>query len=146
MEGSRSAWKFLVEKCKRQYTTNKQVMLATRVVSLSTNGGAIIYINEYQLSFEMYITRLQEAYYTLAHYQNVVPAQFRLHVMIDGMQVSNVLTIDMDKVHDLDNLLVYWLSPSPTCSPRWQYNSLQGWERKSLQAGTWQPRCSPPWV
>ena len=80
-------------------------MLATRVVYLSPNGGGILYSNEYQFSFEKYITKLQEAYSTLNRYQNVLPSQFRVQRMPDGMQLSNALTIDITKAHVLDNLL-----------------------------------------
>ena len=45
----------------------------------------------------------------LTRYQNVVPAQFLVQKMIDGIQVSNALTIDMAKARVLDNLLVHWL-------------------------------------
>ena len=98
-----------MEKCKGQDAANKQVLLATRVVSLSPNGGGTFYSNEYQLSFEKYSTKLEEAYYTLTRYHNVVPAQFRVQRMRDGMQVSNTLNIDMTKAHVIDNLLGYWL-------------------------------------
>ena len=54
--------------------TNKRVLITTRVVSLSPNGGGGLYSNEYQLSFKKYRTKTQEAYYTLTRYQKVVPA------------------------------------------------------------------------
>ena len=79
-------------------------MLATRVVSLSKNGGGTLYRNEYQLSLDNYSTNLKEAYSTLTRYQNVVLSQFRVQRMLDGTQVSNVLTIDMAKAHVLDNI------------------------------------------
>ena len=51
IEDSKAAWKFLVGKCEVQDITNKQVLLATRIVSLSTNGGGTFNSNEYQFSF-----------------------------------------------------------------------------------------------
>ena len=62
-------------------------MLATRVISLGPNDGGIFYSNEYQFTFEKYRTDLQEAYSTLNHYQNVVPDQFFVQMILDGMQV-----------------------------------------------------------
>ena len=64
-ENSRSAWQFLVDKCEGPDATNKRVLLATRVVSLSPNGRVILYKNEYQFSFEKYSTNIQEVYSTL---------------------------------------------------------------------------------
>ena len=87
MEDSRFAWKLLVGKCEGHNATNRQLFLATRVVSISPNGGGVFYRNEYQFSFEKYRTKLQEAYSTLACYHNVVPAQFHLQRMLYGMQV-----------------------------------------------------------
>ena len=108
-EDSRDAWQFLVDKCGGQDATNKRVLLATMVVSLSPNSGVTFYINDYQLSFGKYRNNLQEAYYTLTRYQNVVPAQFCVQRILDGMQVSNALTIVMANALVLDNLLGYWL-------------------------------------
>ena len=48
----------MVDKCKVQDATYKRVLLATRVVYLSTNGRGIFYSNEYQFSFDKYITKL----------------------------------------------------------------------------------------
>ena len=64
-------------------------------------------------SFENYITNLQEAYSTLTRYQNVVPAQFCVQRMLEGMQVSNTLTIDIAKAHVLENLSGDWLGSDP---------------------------------
>ena len=97
-------------KCQGQDSTNKRVFLATRVVYLSPNVGGVLYINEYQFSFEKYIIKLQEAYSTLTRYQNVLPAQFRVQRMLDRMQLSNALTIDINKARVLDNLLEDCLS------------------------------------
>ena len=83
----------MVEKCEGHDGTNKRVLIVTRVVSLSPNAGRIFYSNEYLFSFDKYSTKLQEAYYTLNRYQNFVPAQFCGQRMIDGMQVSNTITI-----------------------------------------------------
>ena len=99
-----------MEKCEGQDVTNKRVLLATIVVSLSPNGGEIFYSNEYQFSFEKYSTNMKEAYSMLTHYHNVVPDQFRVQRMLDGTQVSNALIIDMDKAHVLENLLGDWLA------------------------------------
>ena len=52
---------------------------------------------------------MQEAYYKLTRYQNVVPYQFSVQRMPDGIQVSNALTIDVAKAHVLDNILVDWM-------------------------------------
>ena len=52
---------------------------------------------------------MQEAYYTLTHYQDVIPAQFFLQRMLDGMQLANALTIDTEKAHVIDNILLDWL-------------------------------------
>ena len=52
---------------------------------------------------------MQEAYSTLTCYHNVVPYQFCGQRMLDGMQVSNALNINMAKAHVLDNLLGDWL-------------------------------------
>ena len=82
-------------------------MLKTRVVYLSTNCGGTFYRNEYQFSFEKYSTNLQEAYYKLTRYHNFVTAQFCVKRMLDRMQVSNALNIDMDKAHVLENILGY---------------------------------------
>ena len=108
-EDSRAVWKLLVKRCKGQDATKKCVLLATRVLSLIPNGGEELYSNEYQFSFEKYSAKLQEAYSTLTRYQNFVPAQFCVQRMLDGIQVSNVLTIDMAKGHVLDNILADWL-------------------------------------
>ena len=94
-------------KLEGQDATNKRLFFSTRVVSLiPKGGGGVLYSNEYQFLFEKYITKLHEAYSTLTHYQNVVPSQFCVQRMLDGMHVSNTLTIDMAKAHVLDNLLV----------------------------------------
>ena len=42
MEDSRVAWQFLMEKFEGQDATNKRVLLAIMVVSLSPNGGGDI--------------------------------------------------------------------------------------------------------
>ena len=62
MEDSRSAWQFLVDKCEVQDSNNKRVLLATRFVSLSPNGGGrgVFYSNEHQFSFNNYINNMQE--------------------------------------------------------------------------------------
>ena len=52
---------------------------------------------------------IQEFYSKLICYHNFVPAQFSVHRVIYGMQVSNTLTINMAKAHILDNLLEDWL-------------------------------------
>ena len=85
------------------------MLLVTRVFFLSPNGGGTFYSNEYQFSFEKYSTKLQEAYSMLTRYHNVVPYQFCVQTMIDGMQVSKALIIDMANAHVLENLLGYWL-------------------------------------
>ena len=48
-----------MEKYEGQDATEKRVLLETRVISLSKNVGVIFYRNEYQLSFDKYITKLQ---------------------------------------------------------------------------------------
>ena len=85
MEDSRFAWKLLVGKFEGHNATNRRLLLATRVVSISPNGGGVFYRNEYQFSFEKYSTKLQEAYSTLTGYQNVLPAQFCVQRMLNGM-------------------------------------------------------------
>ena len=55
------------------------------VVYLSPNGAGIFYINEYHFSFKKYSTKLQEAYSKLTHYHNVVPAQFTVQRILNGM-------------------------------------------------------------
>ena len=52
---------------------------------------------------------MQEAYSTLTSYYNVLPAQFHLQRIPDGIQISNALIIKMAKAHVLDNILVDWL-------------------------------------
>ena len=98
-----------MEKYEEQDTTNKQVLLANIVVSLNPNDRGGFCSNEYQLTFKKYSTKLQEAYYILARYYNFVPAQFPMHRMLDGMQISNALTIDMAKSRVLENILGYFL-------------------------------------
>ena len=95
--------------CEGQDATNKRVFLVTRLVSLSTNNGGIFYSNDYQFSFENYSTKLHEAYSMITRYWNVVPAQFCLKRILDGMQVSNALTIDTAKAHVPENILGDWL-------------------------------------
>ena len=97
-----------MEKCEGQDATNNRLLITTRVIYLSPSGGGIFYSNEYQLSLEKYRTNLQ-AYSTLTRYQNVVPAQVRVQKILDGIQVSNIITTGMSKDHVLDNLLGYWL-------------------------------------
>ena len=45
----------------------------------------------------------------LNHYHNFLPSQFHVHRMLDGMQVSNALNIDMAKASVIDILLVDWV-------------------------------------
>ena len=45
----------------------------------------------------------------LTRYQNAVPVQFFVKRMLDGIQASNTLTIDIAKAHVLDNILVDWM-------------------------------------
>ena len=94
-----------MDKYEVQEATNKRLFLASRFFSLLPNDRGALYRNEYQLSFEKYSTKFQEGYSMLTRYQNFVPAHFRVQRMLDGLQVSNALTIDMAKYHVIDNLL-----------------------------------------
>ena len=61
-------------------------------------------------------------------YHNVVPSQFPMQIMMDGMQESNALTIYMAKAHILDNLLEDWLGSVSYMSTNMeiQFNSRSG--------------------
>ena len=45
----------------------------------------------------------------LPHYYNVIPSQFCVQRMLDGIQGENALTIDMANTHVLKNILGDWL-------------------------------------
>ena len=88
---------------KKQLTSGYCLQLGL-YTSVQLMGGTL-YSNEYQLSFEKYSNKLQEAYSTLTRYHNFVSAQFFVQMMLDVMQVANALTIDMAKAHNIDIIL-----------------------------------------
>ena len=68
-----------------QDATKNQALLVTSVVSISTNNRGTLYRNEYQFSFEKYITKLQEACSTLTCYHNCFTSKFLVQRMLYDM-------------------------------------------------------------
>ena len=52
----RGAFKALTEMCEGTSSTNKRLLLASRVISLDQNGGGAFYQDEYVYKFEKYVT------------------------------------------------------------------------------------------
>lgn len=106
---ARGAWKCLLLKCEGKDATNKRVLKATRITSLSSNEGGLFYSNEYHYSFTKYSTQLQEAYRVLKHNNNEVPAAMKVRRMMDGVTVQgNHIEIALAKDFISNNLLDDW--------------------------------------
>ena len=83
----RGAFKALTEMCEGSYSTNKRILLASRVISLDQNGGGAFYQDEYVYKFEKYVTNLHQCYMTILQYRNETAPETMVQRMMNGIRV-----------------------------------------------------------
>ena len=74
--------------CEGKASTNKRLLLASRIISLDQSGGGAFYQDKYVYKFEKYATNLHQVYTTIARYRNETAPDTMVQRMLDGIKVQ----------------------------------------------------------
>ena len=106
----RGAFKALTDMCEGTASTNKRLLLASRIISLDQSGGGAFYQDEYVYKFEKYVTQLHQAYMTISRYRNETAPETMVQRMMDGIKLQvTSLMIPLAKDYIQNHLMSDWM-------------------------------------